>query len=178
MINIVNFIKENQKLINRFIDLSMCRDRIFDSRRRWFYSLISRDILLSIQHLICEDDLRQDIYLRIIELAKNSNNDRALKQYLQKDIGWYLRDKLNGLVQPEIVYQAEDYDYINESKLDILDLHNILSSQDNIYGKYLLFLFTKKCYTINQISEILYQDRSTIRKHIKKEIDTWQKQSV
>lgn len=174
MINVAKFIEENYILINRFIDLSMCRDEKFDSRHRWFYSLISFDTVQSIQYLICEEDLRQDISLHIIEMAQTATNHKALKQYLHKDLGWFVRDKLNALVQPVVVHEAQQYAELDESKLDVLDLRNILKSVDNVYGKYLLFLFSKKCYTINQISEILYQDRSTIRKRIKKEIDTCQ----
>jgi hypothetical protein len=170
MIDISDFLKTNNKFIERFVDLTLCRDAIYDSVHRWYYSLISIDKLEAIQYLFLEDDIRSEINLHIIEQAQNySKNPKLFKQYLQKDLIWFLKYKVNSLVKQLKEYQSEDiqYDSIDEFALDAITLKNLFSNKNNIYNKYLLYLHTNKCYTINQISDLIYRERSSLRKDLK-----------
>lgn len=175
MLDLNKVITENKKLIERFVDLSLCEDKIYDTRHKWFYSLISKDRLEQIVPYISRDDIRSEIHLYLIDAAsryKKSYFD--FTQYIKKSIAWHIKDHLL------VIYRQykRDTAFYKELSLDIkpeeLSSINInlnwIFTDDTIsldtYQKYLLYLYTNKCYTIDQIQNIVYQEKTTLRKQL------------
>lgn len=162
----------NQDLIQRFLDLATCVDVIPDSRHRWFYSMVNWDDLSSIQSKLSREDLQQDINVYIIHLLRNSKlSDESFSNTLKQGLGWYLRDHLLHLIAYNRVLTMYEPPPTEEIKTELnLDLRWIISDDKyefSQYEKYLLYLRCYKCYTFVQISEIVYQERTTIRKVFK-----------
>lgn len=152
-------LENNKELIERFVALVTCNDYIIDSRHKWFYSEISERQLLLLN--IEAEDIRQDIIVFILEQFKKKGSDR----YLPLSLARFVRDKLIKLIKQSNVYST------NSSVWSYpIDIRWILN-EDNLpltaYERYLLYLDCCQCYTINEISKLTYQDRSTIRKSLK-----------
>lgn len=165
---ILSILNQNQNLINRFVDLGFCTDRVYDSRHRWFYSLIDKDAIKKILPFILREDLEAHINLYIIEqLTHYKGSDEAFSAYLKKGLAWCVRDYLTPLMR----YYEILEDYSPDRKVSFIQTSNVtlnwlISSSNQLltsYEKYIVYLWLHKCYTINEIASIVFQERSSVR---------------
>lgn len=162
-----NILQQNRELIERFVSLVTCNDSIIDSKHAWFYSILSKEEVSLLN--ISEEDIRQDITLFILEQYKNYTGTN-FSVFLNLSLSWFVRDKiLHVWKEIDILDNIIHPTYCVINPFELLDIRWVLA-QDNIplteYERYLLYLDLYKCYTINEISEIVYQDRSTLRKSL------------
>lgn len=175
MLDLNRIITENRKLIERFVDLSLCEDTIYDTRHRWFYSLISKDKLEQIVPYLSKEDIRSEIHLYLIEAAsKYKNSYFEFTQYIKKSIAWHIKDHLlsiHRIYKWDTVFYKQLATEITLEELPSINVNLNWILTDNtisltIYEKYLLYLYTNKCYTIDQIQSIVYQEKTTLRKQL------------
>jgi hypothetical protein len=174
MLDVNKVIHDNQSLIDRFVNLCLCKDTIYDSRYRWFYSLISKDRVSDLISFLCADDLRSEICVYILERArKYKKTEIEFSQYLKKAIGWYIKDHLLKLER----YYKYNYAFSQEISIDTtqqiepitIDLNWVITNTKinlNTYDKYLLYLYCQKCYTISEIEPLVYQEKTTLSKQL------------
>lgn len=161
----------NKYLVDRIVELTFGRSSKLDSRHTWFFSLVTEgEADIAIQYLT-EEDLKQDLYLYILEsLIGYIKSDSEFKAYLRKALVWHavrIIKSLNIYHMFLINYQYIEDIVIDAEKLSCtFDLRWILAKSDlalTTYEKYILYLRLYKCYTIQNIADILYQSRETIR---------------
>lgn len=163
-----NILEQNKELIERFINLVTCNDYIIDSRHKWFYSTFRENELIQLN--IEPEDIRQDIYIFIIEQYRGYEG-RNFNLYLNLSLSRFVRDKLLSLIREQETINQMDYPIT--CTLDILGSFDLswIFKQPNLpltdYERYLLYLDLYQCYTINQICDVTYQDRKTIRRDLK-----------
>lgn len=165
-------LNNNKDLIDRFVNLSTCTDHVYDGRHEWFYSVIPREDISLISHIISADDIRQDLILFILEQHKNYKG-KDFNSFLNLSLGWYVRDKLLTLISHAKIIRELSYEEPVHCTIDLFgtfDLRWVLSDKSlplTDYERYLLYLDLYKCYTVNEICDIVYQDRSTLRSSLK-----------
>jgi hypothetical protein len=168
----LKIINDNKLLIERFTNLAYGIDRTYDSTHKWFYSLISKEEVIRLQSYTSRDDLRSEIISHIILRLQNYNKtDYEFSLFLHKSIGWYLKDfllKIDRQTNKHEFYK----DYISYQTVnDYLSLDWVFNNKNNhldIYDRFLLYLYVDKMHSIDRIASIVYQEKTTIRKNIKR----------
>jgi len=158
------FTLPDNPIIKRYINLVMCRDKIYDNTHRWFYQLIDRNVLE--ENIFLEDDITQALYLHLLEWrAVFKGTDKTFYFYMKKLIPWFLRDYIKG----EYLYKNFLSTYQSQISDNSLNIKMILSNELLLtsYERYIMFLYFIKDYSISKIAITTYQDRKTIRNTIK-----------
>lgn len=160
--DIEKLLEQNKQLIENYVQLAI--GNVFDPRYDWFYQSISREEIASILHISSDEDIRNDIIVFIIEQAQNYSG-KDFSKYLHFSIGLFVRDRLRVLLNQSRQLTTR----VTSCSIDLygsFDLRWTLSDKYlplTDYERYILYLDLHKCYTINQICETVYQDRSTLR---------------
>ena len=157
-----------KSLIDRLISIIFLIDFIETPLSKWIYSEISRyKISLAIQYLT-EEDLRQELYLYVLELLLQSNKENP---YLDKLITYQTIQIVKRLYNYHVLLNEYSTDsiFVTQANIELPVLFNLhwVFQQDNVplteYERYILYLRLHKCYDISTIGSILYQDRESIR---------------
>ncbi len=175
MVDVSEVIEKSYALTERFVKLSLGIDTVYDSRNKWFYSLIPLETVRTAARYTSSEDIRQDFYCFITEEAKRyKKSSKEFLDYLKIALPRFARDKLEGLYRHHCYLQLlatvpDQQVYYPNYDTFIMDLRWVLCAKNlplNDYERYVLYLHFYKCYTINQISGITYEDRKTVRNTI------------
>lgn len=167
----MNLVTKYTWLIERLIDLSMCRSTHVDNRYRWFYSLISPEEAIIAGRYMGEEDLRQSLYLYIMELL--NDNPSVDGNSLKKTLVWQTVNILKSLYNyHRLTRSYADFEtYIcTVDKPVQLDIRWLLGKDKLLltdYEKYLLYLRLYRCLSLEEISDITYQSISATKNSIK-----------
>src|SRR4051812_20208192 len=82
-------ISANRELIETYVSLVMCRGLGND----WFYKSVPREDIKKILHLVEEEDIRQDIFVFILNSFSNYRGTN-FSSYLKLSLGLFVRDKV------------------------------------------------------------------------------------
>lgn len=163
-------IKQYQSAINRVVDLAFLLDKKVDSLYKWFYTEFSKEKIEVALSYITQEDLRQDLYVYILELIQSKKDI----PYLNKLLVFKTIQILKRLFNYHTIIVNWEVPPLEKELLPIFNLYWLLESNNPLteYERYILYLRLYKCYDINTISQILYQCRESISITLNKAIVT------
>lgn len=158
-------LEQNKELIDTFVSLARCHGTVLSPKYEWFYRAIPRERIQPILHLVSDDDIRHDIIVFILEQHQKYKGTN-FNSYLRMSLGLFVRDRLTVLINQFSSSSGQQESYGTMDLYGSFDLRWVLSDKFlplTDYERYLLYLDLHKCYTVNEICETVYQDRSTVR---------------